>query len=83
MLTAAAALAAAGCTGGSAGTTTRRAVAPPMRVGCFDAIDRTQRPFAGGYRRVLGAFAVPPARVPQVAENTDPAWPYWTGRRPR
>ena len=69
--------AAAGCTASSEGTTAVRAAAPPMRVGCLQVIDRTARPFAGGYRPVLGVVAAPPAYLPQVVRSTDPHWPYW------
>lgn len=69
--------AAAGCTASSEGTTAVRAAAPPMRVGCLQVIDRTARPFAGGYRPVLGVVAAPPAYLPQVVRSTDPRWPYW------
>jgi hypothetical protein len=77
VLAAAAAIAAAGCTASSAGTTANRAVAPPMRVGCREVIDQVHRPFAGGYRRVLGVIAAPPAHIPQVVRTDDPTWPFW------
>jgi hypothetical protein len=48
-----------------------------MHVGCLDVIDRTTRPFAGGYRRVLGVVAAPPAYLPQVVRSADPHWPFW------
>jgi hypothetical protein len=67
----------AGCTASSEGTTAERAAAPPMRVGCDQIIDRTRRPFVGGYRRVLGIVAAPPAHVPQVVRSGDPRWPFW------
>jgi hypothetical protein len=67
----------AGCTASSEGTTAAKAVAPPMRVGCDEIIDRTHRPFAGDYRRVLGVIAAPPAHIPQVVRNDDPRWPFW------
>jgi hypothetical protein len=70
-------VAAAGCTARSEGTTAVRATAPPVHVGCLDVIDRTRTPFAGGYRRVLGVIAAPPAYMPQVVRSTDPHWPYW------
>ncbi|MGH3076278.1 MAG: hypothetical protein ACRDQC_15175, partial [Gaiellales bacterium] len=54
VLATAALAATAGCTSDSAGTTAARAAAPPMRVGCLQVIDQARRPFAGGYRRVLG-----------------------------
>jgi hypothetical protein len=66
-----------GCTASSAGTTAGRAAAPPMHVGCDQIIDRTTRPFAGGYRRVLGVIAAPPPYIPQVVRNDDEHWPYW------
>ena len=69
--------AAAGCTASSEGTTAVRAAAPPMRVGCLQVIDQARRPFAGGYRPVLGVVAAPPAYLPQVVRSTDPHWPYW------
>jgi hypothetical protein len=69
--------AASGCTASSEGTTVVRAAAPPMRVGCDQIIDRTTRPFAGGYRRVLGVIAAPPAYIPQVVRSADPRWPFW------
>ena len=59
------------------GTTAVRAAAPPMRVGCLQIIDRTTKPFAGGYRRVLGVIAAPPAYLPQVVRSADPHWPFW------
>lgn len=68
---------AAGCTASSAGTTGGPAAAPPMRVGCLQVIDRARRPFEGGYRRVLGVIAAPPAYLSQVVRSTDPRWPYW------
>jgi hypothetical protein len=70
-------LAAAGCPEGPARTTAGRVPAAPMRVGCDQIIDRTARPLAGGYRRVLGVIAAPPAYIPQVVENDDPSWPFW------
>jgi hypothetical protein len=48
-----------------------------MHVGCDQIIDRTTRPFAGGYRRVLGLIAAPPPYIPQVVRNDDERWPYW------
>jgi PQQ-like domain len=61
--------------------TTRSAGVPtataPMVVGCDQIIDRTKTPFAGGYRRVLGVVAAPPAHIPQVVRSDDPHWPYW------
>ena len=69
--------AAAGCTASSQGTTAVTALAPPMRVGCNQIIDRTTQPFAGGYRRVLGVIAAPPAYIPQVVRSADPRWPFW------
>lgn len=54
-----------------------RTGAPPMRVGCLQVIDWAKRPFAGGYRRVLGVVAAPPAYLPQVVRSADPRWPYW------
>ena len=75
---AAAALAAsAGRAASSQGTTAVRDAAPPLHVGCLQVIDRTTRPFAGGYRRVLGVVAAPPAYLPQVVRSADPHWPSW------
>jgi hypothetical protein len=76
-LAATAVLAATGCTASASGTPAGRATAPPMRVGCLQVIDRTQRPFAGGYRRVLGVIAAPPEYLPQVVRSADPRWPFW------
>ena len=53
----------------------------PPRRRCGSAASRSstapQRPFAGGYRPVLGVVAAPPAYLPQVVRSTDPRWPYW------
>jgi hypothetical protein len=76
-LAAAVAIAAAGCSSSSAGTKTAPPAAPPLRVGCLQVIDRANEPFAGGYRRVLGVIAAPPAYLPQVVRSADPHWPYW------
>ena len=46
-------------------------------VGCDQVIDRPKSPFAGGYRRVLGGIAVPPAFIPQVVRTPGQPWPYW------
>jgi hypothetical protein len=74
---AAALAAAAGCTASSEGTTAVQAAAPPMRVGCDQIIGRAARPFADGYRRVLGVVAAPPAYIPQVVRSADARWPFW------
>ena len=77
VLTALVAIATAGCTATSTGTTAGPAVAPPMRVGCLEVIDRARRPFEGGYRPVLGVIAAPPTYLPQVVRSAEPHWPYW------
>ena len=69
--------AAAGCRAGSGGTAAARAGVRPMHIGCLDVIDRARRPFAGGYRPVLGVVAAPPAYLPQVVRSADPHWPFW------
>ena len=71
--------AAAGCSerASTTGATGGPTATPPMRVGCDQVIDRTARPFAGGYRRVLGVVAAPPGYIPQVVRSTEKRWPYW------
>ena len=80
----------AGCSGGHSASAPPASPAKTLDVGCDQVILRPHDPFTGGYRRVLGVVATPPAYIPQVVHFPQGPWTWWeksgmvirAGRRP-
>jgi hypothetical protein len=66
----------AACSSGNAAPPPTTARPVPV-VGCANVIGRPANPFTGGYRRVLGVVAAPPAYTPQVVRNAQGRWRWW------